>query len=116
MDSVAESVQVKEAAKVAEGDSDITAESVYPELIEQVTEPTISCCPDLVAVKSTAKEADGPRVNAEVFVNPAVTAKEGVSFFAGLFQFIPILLQYIGVEASAHVIGAVNSQHLYSSP
>jgi|TARA_Y100000031_G_scaffold148863_1_gene185772 hypothetical protein len=34
MDSVAESVYVKEAAKVAEGDNDITAESVYPELIE----------------------------------------------------------------------------------
>jgi len=68
-----------------------------------------------VAVKSTAKEADGPRVNAGVFVNPAVTAKEGVSFFAGLFQLIPTADQVIGVEASAHVIGAVNSYHLYSS-
>ena len=75
----------------------------------------MSCCPDLVAARSTAKEADGPMVNATVFVNPAVTAKEGVSFLAGEFQSIPMLLHRIGEEASAHVIGAVNSSHSYSS-
>ena len=43
-----------------------------------------------------------------------LTANKELFVLAGLFQFIPILLQYIGEEASAHVIGAVNSSHQYS--
>ena len=44
-----------------------------------------------------------------------LTPYDEESVLAGVFQFIPILLQYIGEEASAHVIGAVNSSHSYSS-
>jgi len=40
-------------------------------------------------------------------VYPASTAKNEDSSLAEEFQLIPMLLQYIGDVASAHVIGAV---------
>ena len=73
------------------------------------------CVPFLVAAKVKSNVEAPDKLPIPVLTLSRETAKDEESVFAGLFQFIPMLLQYIGAEASAHVIGAVNSNHSYSS-
>jgi hypothetical protein len=81
--------------------NDIT---VAIELVEALTFPIL-----------LAKDAAAASVPTFILLYPLDTARVEVSAFAGVFQLIPMADQVIGVDASAHVIGAVTSIHSYSS-
>jgi hypothetical protein len=69
-----------------------------------IASATIVPVPLLTRPASIPYSTDDPMFSVPPVVYPASTAKNGDSPLAGEFQLIPILLQYIGDVASAHVI------------